>query len=618
MLSYYLPMEDGMLKMQMAMALGQMIAQILNPVVKFVKEMNIFGRLYMKNHITIESNHPQYENIINYIYNRFIDDIKGANLNNANGKKKMLIEVLQLSALKDEDIEISFGDLPKDGENKPQFTLGKKILFSSSKSLKHIEEYVSEIIKECCRKENNTLTTYSLDVTKTEKSRSINWRQKTTTSNKTIKNTIVKDSVKENFYNDLEKFMNSEDLYKTRGISYKRGYLLHGVPGSGKSSIVAAIANEFKMPVFKLDMSIIETNDELVKAETTIYDYIGPFDPHIVLIEDFDRSAIFDYDKQSKITEDCILNILDGIEQTYGRLWILTANNKRPFNRVQALMRPGRIDRVVEIDFCDNKQVIDILRLYFDKEAKINHEIEITPASLNKIIQVMGDFDSIVRFLNRFDSFGCGEEIERLAEEFKTNPEIEDEEVEEIKEDVKEYVQKTTRSRRRKKEKVKLPWGGTQLRKYENQIKNIESGKIKVNINRTRYSRRGNPTGINPTDTKEEIDQKYELMKQESQIQLKLIRTKRENLIEKMKSRGTWDDYIAIKHKKDHEEKLKVVMRQYKRVWEYATNKMRRKGRRTENGMNFRDLSEPVEGLPQFYFYTSGKNNKSGFCEVKK
>ena len=43
---------------------------------------------------------------------------------------------------------------------------------------------------------------------------------------------------------DLHEFVNSAQWYIDRGIPYRRGYLLHGVPGCGKSSIVAAIAGE--------------------------------------------------------------------------------------------------------------------------------------------------------------------------------------------------------------------------------------------------------------------------------------------------------------------------------------------------------------------------------------
>ena len=49
--------------------------------------------------------------------------------------------------------------------------------------------------------------------------------------------------------------MNSEDWYAERGIPYRRGYLLYGVPGSGKSSLVAALAGELDLNIYALSLS---------------------------------------------------------------------------------------------------------------------------------------------------------------------------------------------------------------------------------------------------------------------------------------------------------------------------------------------------------------------------
>lgn len=623
LLSYYLPLPEGMVKMQMAMALGQMLGSICEPIKKWIIEQHFWDKLFgvaMNNHITIESNHPLYNNIINYLYNKFIDQIKGANMNHKEGKKKMLIEVLQISSLKDGDIEISFGDLPKsDDKKETTFTLGKKIIFSSTNSLRVIEKYVAEIIKECTRKQNNTITTYSLDIEKSEKTRMVHWKRKVSTSNKTITNTIVRKEIQENFYDDLTRFMESADLYKTRGISYKRGYLLHGIPGSGKSSLVAAIANEWGFPVFKLDMSILESNEELTRAENIIYDYIGPFDPHILLIEDFDRSKVFDCDydgnSKSKITMDCILNILDGIEQTYGRIVVITANNVRKLKRNTALIRPGRIDRMIQIDFCNKQQITDILRLYFDKEAQIVDNVELTPAHLNKIIQVMIEFDDIVKFINRFKQFDNGEQIERLSVEYKENPEIEDEQVDIIKEEANEEVQQysSRRSRRgqSRKKKEKLPWGGATLEKYDKDIARLEAGDIKFReVVYAGWRDKKNVEKIRSSDNADMIHLKIEGAKQQSLVKGKVLKEKRENLIQKMKSRGTWDEYASIKYKKDHKEFYKKVLLEYKKTWEFYNGVLSRVGFRLSKAndrlRNYRDLSKPEEykNLPSHYFYS--------------
>ena len=48
----------------------------------------------------------------------------------------------------------------------------------------------------------------------------------------------------------LRSFLGRRPRYTERGIPYRRGYLLHGIPGSGKSSLVAAVASELKLPIY--------------------------------------------------------------------------------------------------------------------------------------------------------------------------------------------------------------------------------------------------------------------------------------------------------------------------------------------------------------------------------
>ncbi|GLJ26198.1 hypothetical protein SUGI_0502630 [Cryptomeria japonica] len=52
---------------------------------------------------------------------------------------------------------------------------------------------------------------------------------------------------------DRERFKHGKELYKRIGRSWKRGCLLHGPPGTGKSSIIAAIANHMKYDVYDLE-----------------------------------------------------------------------------------------------------------------------------------------------------------------------------------------------------------------------------------------------------------------------------------------------------------------------------------------------------------------------------
>lgn len=54
---------------------------------------------------------------------------------------------------------------------------------------------------------------------------------------------------------DAKDFLASEAWYAERGIPYRRGYLLYGVPGSGKTSLIHAIAGELSLDIYVVSLS---------------------------------------------------------------------------------------------------------------------------------------------------------------------------------------------------------------------------------------------------------------------------------------------------------------------------------------------------------------------------
>ncbi len=97
-------------------------------------------------------------------------------------------------------------------------------------------------------------------------------------------------------------FMNRKDWYDEKGIPYTLGFMLHGAPGTGKTSCVKAIANMTKRHVVNINLGQIKTKDQLKKL---FYDnrlevmersdigsqrqsYIIPIDQRLYVIEDID------------------------------------------------------------------------------------------------------------------------------------------------------------------------------------------------------------------------------------------------------------------------------------------------------------------------------------------
>ncbi|KAI1819388.1 P-loop containing nucleoside triphosphate hydrolase protein [Xylaria intraflava] len=163
----------------------------------------------------------------------------------------------------------------------------------------------------------------------------------------------LEEDVKENLISDLERYLDPQRrrFYGEHGIPYRRGYLLHGPPGCGKSSLSLALAGYFGLDLYMVNLSSIYGSHlaslfAMLPARCFVLlediDAVGLARDEDDTIEEHNKFMRYSSRPPPPCSFSSLLNILDGVASQEGRVVIMTSNF--PDKLDEALVRPGRID----------------------------------------------------------------------------------------------------------------------------------------------------------------------------------------------------------------------------------------------------------------------------------
>jgi chaperone BCS1 len=233
---------------------------------------------------------------------------------------------------------------------------------------------------------------------------------------------VLDEAQKKDFIADIKEYLHpyTRRWYSNRGIPYRRGYMLHGPPGTGKSSLCFAAAGAMHLKIYLVSLnSKTLTEDALASLFQSL--------PRrcIVLLEDVDAAGVANKresttansnsddsstassdnskgssenkpqnsDEEKKpedanqetpvhqgVSLSALLNIIDGVASSEGRILVMTTNHIEKLD--SALLRPGRVDMTIAFGYSDRETIRNLfLAIYAPLECETKIKKAANPPS---------------------------------------------------------------------------------------------------------------------------------------------------------------------------------------------------------------------------------------------
>lgn len=292
------------------------------------------------------------------------------------------------------------------------------ITFRSEKNLKNMKKFIHILTEKGLKRINHMENSpYVRIVSHCDGS-------ETTVRKRFLDSVFMNTETKKELMTSVANFVNKRDWYDKNMIPYHYGIMLYGPSGTGKSTLIRAFISTYieklglrnmENPLYLISPSEMLMNPNDISFSDTKY-------PRIIIIEDIDATILKKREKienedeymnnnnlprfrhyQDDTSLSEILNKLDGLVNLENVIYVFTTNHIE--NLDPALVRPGRIDKLIHIDLPDRCAYNQFCQYHFGKSIPKDFEIKSHKLIAELQSEIVGgkDFDDILEILGKED-----------------------------------------------------------------------------------------------------------------------------------------------------------------------------------------------------------------------
>ena len=260
----------------------------------------------------------------------------------------------------------------------------------------------------------------------------LNGFQSTMMRKRSMETVFMNSKTKENLINSIDAFVNRKAWYEKNFVPYHYGILLYGPPGTGKSTLIRALITEY-IEKYKNNVNTplyLKNVGDLPGVRNEAYEM--SMKPRMIVIEDIDAASLqkredkifdkkegttvevseisydddeSDYMRRSfrKLTVSLseVLNTIDGVSNLENVIYIFTTNHVDHLD--PALIRPGRIDKMIHIDRPGRNEYDQFMYYHFGKHIPDDMEVktDLLIAELQNEIVCEKSYEEVLEILRK-------------------------------------------------------------------------------------------------------------------------------------------------------------------------------------------------------------------------